>query len=267
MGSQRPHPPLSPPEERYSLPHCSSSARSKSTMTLPKILSDAQLLVAVLACQKLQQMQNTVEPPMAADLGLLSRLVAADAHSKKRRSSVESMTQQSPLPNAIRGAAPYADENEEVFVNVVDDAVDGADADVGANAGANASAVARHDHSDLHVGSDLHHSRLEDAANDSILYAESQQPRVPPAKKLRRSRTKEMQPAAESQPSTESALECDSCGKKYKSPNCLAKHRWEHTESWKLSSTLNLTKHHQVQILEAASVLVEMRRTRRFEQA
>ncbi len=58
--------------------------------------------------------------------------------------------------------------------------------------------------------------------------------------------------------STTSAVvfECETCGKSYKHPNCLAKHRWEHTDMWSVTSKLSLSKHQQVQLLEAASVLV-----------
>jgi hypothetical protein len=49
---------------------------------------------------------------------------------------------------------------------------------------------------------------------------------------------------------------CDSCGKTYKHPNCLGKHRWEHTEAWKETNKLSISKHQQVKLLEAASVLV-----------
>ncbi|SAM02853.1 hypothetical protein [Absidia glauca] len=51
---------------------------------------------------------------------------------------------------------------------------------------------------------------------------------------------------------------CDDCGKVYKHPSCLTKHRWEHSEEWELTSKLPLTKHQQVQMLEAAAILVGM---------
>ncbi|KAI8980836.1 hypothetical protein BDB01DRAFT_795795 [Pilobolus umbonatus] len=53
---------------------------------------------------------------------------------------------------------------------------------------------------------------------------------------------------------------CNHCGKSYKHPNCLQKHRWEHSEEWELTSKLLLTKHQQVQMLEAAAILVNMDR-------
>ncbi len=50
--------------------------------------------------------------------------------------------------------------------------------------------------------------------------------------------------------------QCDRCGKMYKHPNCLSKHKWEHSEHWKEASKFSLSKHQQVQMLEAASILV-----------
>lgn len=52
--------------------------------------------------------------------------------------------------------------------------------------------------------------------------------------------------------------QCDRCGKVYKHRNCLLKHAWEHHESWTLTKRWCQTKHQQVQMLEAAHVLVEM---------
>ncbi|TVY55278.1 hypothetical protein LSUE1_G010082 [Lachnellula suecica] len=53
-------------------------------------------------------------------------------------------------------------------------------------------------------------------------------------------------------------LKCDKCGKGYKHSSCLSKHLWEHTPEWSLTSKLLISKHQQVQLLEAASVLVTM---------
>jgi len=53
-------------------------------------------------------------------------------------------------------------------------------------------------------------------------------------------------------------LKCDKCGKGYKHSSCLTKHLWEHTPEWSLTSKLLISKHQQVQLLEAASVLVTM---------
>jgi hypothetical protein len=54
--------------------------------------------------------------------------------------------------------------------------------------------------------------------------------------------------------------ECTQCGKVYKHPNCLNKHRWEHTAYWKDVSKLSLSKHSSVQLLEAASILININR-------
>ncbi|EPE10276.1 zinc c2h2 finger domain containing protein [Ophiostoma piceae UAMH 11346] len=53
-------------------------------------------------------------------------------------------------------------------------------------------------------------------------------------------------------------LRCRKCGKSYKHSSCLNKHLWEHTPEWALTSRLLISKHQQVQLLEAASVLVTM---------
>lgn len=58
--------------------------------------------------------------------------------------------------------------------------------------------------------------------------------------------------------STNTIHQCEQCGKVYKHRNCLAKHRWEHHESWESTRKLCATKHQQVQLLEAAQILSEM---------
>lgn len=60
-------------------------------------------------------------------------------------------------------------------------------------------------------------------------------------------------------PSTTAYHKCIECGKVYKHPNCLTKHRWEHSEGWRISSQFLLTKHQKVQLLEAAAILINMR--------
>ncbi|KAE8322854.1 hypothetical protein BDV39DRAFT_183176 [Aspergillus sergii] len=55
-----------------------------------------------------------------------------------------------------------------------------------------------------------------------------------------------------------SDLRCDRCGKGYKHGSCLSKHMWEHDPAWAITSKLLISKHQQVQLLEAASVLVNM---------
>ncbi|EWC48330.1 hypothetical protein DRE_02099 [Drechslerella stenobrocha 248] len=54
-------------------------------------------------------------------------------------------------------------------------------------------------------------------------------------------------------------LKCDHCGKGYKHSSCLTKHLWEHTPEWSYTSKLLISKHQQVQLLEAASILVSMK--------
>ncbi|ETI21859.1 hypothetical protein G647_05928 [Cladophialophora carrionii CBS 160.54] len=53
-------------------------------------------------------------------------------------------------------------------------------------------------------------------------------------------------------------LRCDTCGKGYKHSSCLTKHLWEHDPAWAITSKLLISKHQQVQLLEAASVLCNM---------
>ncbi|KAK6335649.1 hypothetical protein TWF696_002416 [Orbilia brochopaga] len=54
-------------------------------------------------------------------------------------------------------------------------------------------------------------------------------------------------------------LKCEHCGKGYKHSSCLTKHLWEHTPEWSYTSKLLISKHQQVQLLEAASILVSMK--------
>lgn len=53
-------------------------------------------------------------------------------------------------------------------------------------------------------------------------------------------------------------LKCQACGKGYKHVSSLAKHLWEHTPEWNVTSKLLISKHQQVQLLEAASILASM---------
>lgn len=53
-------------------------------------------------------------------------------------------------------------------------------------------------------------------------------------------------------------LRCEACGKAYKHISSLAKHLWEHTPEWRMTKKLLISKHQQVQLLEAASILVNM---------
>lgn len=53
-------------------------------------------------------------------------------------------------------------------------------------------------------------------------------------------------------------FKCESCSKVYRHPSCLIKHRWEHSPHWREASKLMLSKHQQVQLLEAAAILSHM---------
>ncbi|AOA64924.1 Hypothetical protein PP7435_CHR4-0097 [Komagataella phaffii CBS 7435] len=53
-------------------------------------------------------------------------------------------------------------------------------------------------------------------------------------------------------------LKCEACGKGYKHISSLAKHLWEHTPEWNVTKKLLISKHQQVQLLEAASILCSM---------
>ncbi len=53
-------------------------------------------------------------------------------------------------------------------------------------------------------------------------------------------------------------LKCEACGKGYRHLSSLVKHLWEHTPEWKVTEKLAISKHQQVQLLEAASILVSM---------
>ncbi|RLV90791.1 hypothetical protein JA1_004367 [Spathaspora sp. JA1] len=53
-------------------------------------------------------------------------------------------------------------------------------------------------------------------------------------------------------------LRCEACGKGYKHISSLAKHLWEHTPEWNVTKKLLISKHQQVQLLEAASILMGM---------
>lgn len=53
-------------------------------------------------------------------------------------------------------------------------------------------------------------------------------------------------------------LKCEACGKGYKHITSLAKHLWEHTPEWQRTKKLSISKHQQVQLLEAASILCSM---------
>lgn len=50
-------------------------------------------------------------------------------------------------------------------------------------------------------------------------------------------------------------FKCETCSKVYRHPSCLVKHRWEHSPHWRETSNFLLSKHQQVQLLEAAAIL------------
>ncbi|KAK8854584.1 hypothetical protein IAR55_003323 [Kwoniella newhampshirensis] len=53
-------------------------------------------------------------------------------------------------------------------------------------------------------------------------------------------------------------FKCENCGKEYRHPSCLIKHRWEHSPHWKEPTALSMSKHQQVQMLEAAAILAHL---------
>eukprot|EP00128_Syssomonas_multiformis_P017599 Colp12_sorted_trinity150504_noHs@10299 len=57
----------------------------------------------------------------------------------------------------------------------------------------------------------------------------------------------------------ERTVKCNTCGKVYKNQNCLSKHHWEHTAFWEYARQFSLSKHQQVQLMEASNILVKMR--------
>ncbi|OAQ35039.1 hypothetical protein K457DRAFT_66807, partial [Linnemannia elongata AG-77] len=57
---------------------------------------------------------------------------------------------------------------------------------------------------------------------------------------------------------TSDASKCPDCGKVYKHAASLLKHRWEHSVYWKPAAKFLLSKHQQVQLMEAAAILLGM---------
>ncbi|KAF9920290.1 hypothetical protein BGZ65_011389, partial [Modicella reniformis] len=55
---------------------------------------------------------------------------------------------------------------------------------------------------------------------------------------------------------------CPDCGKLYKHATSLLKHRWEHSMYWKSATKFLLSKHQQVQMMEAAAILLGMDESR-----
>ncbi|KAF9205727.1 hypothetical protein BGZ59_000313 [Podila verticillata] len=62
--------------------------------------------------------------------------------------------------------------------------------------------------------------------------------------------------AAKNDNSEHEVHKCMDCGKVYKHPNCLWKHRWEHSTYWKSATKFLLSKHQQVRMMEAAAILL-----------
>ncbi|GMK59517.1 hypothetical protein CspeluHIS016_0801230 [Cutaneotrichosporon spelunceum] len=50
-------------------------------------------------------------------------------------------------------------------------------------------------------------------------------------------------------------FKCETCAKEYRHPSCLIKHRWEHSPHWREPTQISMSKHQQVQMLEAAAIL------------
>lgn len=53
-------------------------------------------------------------------------------------------------------------------------------------------------------------------------------------------------------------FKCENCSKEYRHPSCLVKHRWEHSPHWREPTQISMSKHQQVQMLEAAAILSHM---------
>ncbi|KAK3322527.1 hypothetical protein B0H66DRAFT_207124 [Apodospora peruviana] len=99
----------------------------------------------------------------------------------------------------------------------------------------------------------------QDSAIDDELNDMSGDDVDPALQNARLRRASDGQPLVkEGRKSSRPELRCEKCGKGYKHSSCLTKHLWEHTPQWSLTSKLLISKHQQVQLLEAASVLVTM---------
>ncbi|KAG0253785.1 hypothetical protein BGZ95_006211 [Linnemannia exigua] len=61
------------------------------------------------------------------------------------------------------------------------------------------------------------------------------------------------------------ASKCLDCGKVYKHAASLQKHRWEHSAYWKPAAKFLLSKHQQVQLMEAAAILLGMDESRQSD--
>ncbi|KAK4157967.1 hypothetical protein C8A00DRAFT_39678 [Chaetomidium leptoderma] len=104
---------------------------------------------------------------------------------------------------------------------------------------------------------------MQDSAIDDELNDMSGDDAESAFQKARMRRASDGQPLAKEggRKSSRPDLRCEKCGKGYKHSSCLNKHLWEHTPEWSYTSKLLISKHQQVQLLEAASVLVAMNNT------
>ncbi|GAP86483.2 hypothetical protein SAMD00023353_1900930 [Rosellinia necatrix] len=106
----------------------------------------------------------------------------------------------------------------------------------------------------MHPQPEIQESAIDDDSND--MSADEGEGGL---QKARIRRASDGQPLTkEGRKSNRVELRCDKCGKGYKHSSCLTKHLWEHTPEWSYTSKLLISKHQQVQLLEAASVLVAM---------
>ncbi|KAF2742796.1 hypothetical protein M011DRAFT_497351 [Sporormia fimetaria CBS 119925] len=97
-----------------------------------------------------------------------------------------------------------------------------------------------------------------EAVTDGPSLATMQQEKGSSKSRLRRASEGSRLAKGDGKRSSGSELKCEKCGKGYKHSSCLTKHLWEHTPEWQYTSKLLISKHQQVQLLEAASVLVAM---------
>ncbi|KAF9903272.1 hypothetical protein EC991_004044 [Linnemannia zychae] len=71
--------------------------------------------------------------------------------------------------------------------------------------------------------------------------------------------------AAPAEEEASDATKCSDCGKVYKHAASLQKHRWEHSAYWKPAAKFLLSKHQQVQLMEAAAILLGMDESRQSD--
>ncbi|KAH8909514.1 hypothetical protein BR93DRAFT_394553 [Coniochaeta sp. PMI_546] len=109
------------------------------------------------------------------------------------------------------------------------------------------------------MGADGTVNHIQDSAIDDDQNDRSADEAERAFQKARIRRASDGQPLVkEGRKSNRPELRCEKCGKGYKHSSCLTKHLWEHTPEWSVTSKLLISKHQQVQLLEAASVLLAM---------